>query len=221
MVVIGTHLIANLACTRVCLRYSSLGSNRALRTSLTLFGLGTACAGLFWCASLAEILLRPAWIPPLLPYMMGLHGLLRAAALTVPAAVRLHSVATEALTFHRLWPLWHDLAKAVPAVTLAEHRPWLLELLRPRGTRQLAVYRTTVEIRDAILVLRDYVRPERPVTDPTALAHLLREAQQNKLAGYHPHTPDVNMAEVGGEDIAADIAYLVQVARAYRATSCS
>ncbi|MFD7162488.1 MAB_1171c family putative transporter [Streptomyces violascens] len=217
LVIIATHLTANLVCARVCLRYSGCGSNRALRTSLRLFGLGTACAGLFWCAYLADLLLSPAWVPPLLPYLMGLHGLLRAAALAVPAVVLLHGAGAELLTFHRLWPLWRDLVEAVPTVTLSERRPWLMELLRPRGPRHFAVYRTIVEIRDAILVLRDYVQPERPVTDPAAMARLLRDARRNKLDGKHPRTPDVNVAEAGGEDIAAETAYLVQVARAYRA----
>ncbi|MFE9555597.1 MAB_1171c family putative transporter [Streptomyces sp. NPDC006703] len=217
LVIIGTHLSANLFCARVCLRYSGCGSNRALRTSLRLFGLGTACAGVFWSAYLADLLLGPVWVPPILPYLMGLHGLLRAAALAVPAAVLLRAAVAELLTFHRLWPLWRDLVDAVPAVTLAERRPWILELLRPQGPRHFAVYRTIVEIRDAILVLRDYVQPERPVTDPAALARLLRDARRNKLDGQRPRTPDVNVAEAGGEDIAAETAYLVQVARAYRA----
>ncbi|WP_269857196.1 MAB_1171c family putative transporter [Streptomyces sp. RPT161] len=224
LIVIGAHLTANAACVRVCWRYGRYGPNRALRIGLALFGLGTAFAGTYWLLYLLYIPLRANWIPALLPLLMGLHSLLRTAALTLPLLANLRRTAAELRTLHQLWPLWRDLVDAVPQVALADPRPRLLEMLQPRGAWNYLVYRKVMEIRDAILVLRDYA-PPAPATsrtaDPVALAALLRQARGAKLGGRPPRASAGTVAEMGGHDLATETRFLVEVARAYAATAAN
>ncbi|MFG2848314.1 hypothetical protein ACGF12_34900 [Kitasatospora sp. NPDC048296] len=88
--------------------------NRPLRICLQLFSGGTACAGLFRLGCLVHIPTRAAWIVALLPLLMGLHGVLRSAALATPALLGLRRKARDVATVWRLWPLWRALIAAVP-----------------------------------------------------------------------------------------------------------
>ncbi len=230
----GMHLAADTTCAVVCWRHSRRSVKGPLRTSLALFGLGTAFAALFWVGYLLYIPLRAPWIPPLLSLAMGLHGLLRAASIAIPTLLDTRRALDDARKLHQLWPLWRDLVDAVPSVALCKPRNYLGEILRPQGPRDLIIYRRLVEIRDAILVLREYVPADRAATrapgssgsfpgDAHALARMLKEARQAKLAGVAPHTDPARLTHSGGPDLAAETAFLIRVATAYRSptTPCT
>lgn len=227
LTLLGMHLASDSACVIVCWRYSRRSAKGPSRTSLALFGLGTAFAGLFWVGYLIYIPVRSPSIPALLSLVMGLHGLLRAASIAVPTLLDARRAVDEVRTLHRLWPLWRDLVEAVPSVALYKPRNHLWEAIWPQGPRHLIIYRRLVEIRDAILVLREYVPADRAPThelsspdsfrgDAHALALMLREARRAKLAGEPPHTDPARLVHSGGTDIAAETEFLVRVATAYR-----
>ncbi|MGG8409422.1 MAB_1171c family putative transporter, partial [Streptomyces sp. 12297] len=163
LTLMSAHLVANTVCVFVCWRYSRRADSRGLAAGLRLFGLGTALAGLFWCAYLLKALFSVTWPLPYLPLLMNLHGVLRAAAILVPTLFTLRRTLADSAAAWHLWPLWRDLVQAVPHVALHEPRATrLVELLWPPLPRDLLVYRKVIETRDAILVLHDYVAPGVP-----------------------------------------------------------
>ncbi|MFI9272576.1 MAB_1171c family putative transporter [Kitasatospora sp. NPDC052896] len=234
ILLIGIQLVANAACCVVCWRYGRRGENRALRICLLLFGWGTACAGLFWVGYLVYLPTRIACIVAVLPLLMGLHGFLRAVALAVPALLGFRRKLHDLATVWRLWPLWHELVTTVPHVTLLRPRSRLHEVLRPDGSWNLLAYRKIIEIRDAILVLRDSTPPEMleaaerhiaaaaipaDQADAAVLACLLRVSRTMPSADRTPFP--VQTAELyvsGGADRESEAEFLIQVAKAYRLT---
>ncbi|ATL25047.1 MAB_1171c family putative transporter [Streptomyces formicae] len=159
LLIIGTHLIANTLCLAVCVRRGRRSGNRSLTAALLLLGSGTAMAGVFWLGALSQ-LLGSAWSVPIQPFALALHGLLVAAALTVPTTRAARRALTDLGHLWRIWPLWRDLVEVCPQVLLAPRRSRLMEALWPQGPRRLLLYRKLMEIRDAILVLDQYATPE-------------------------------------------------------------
>ncbi|MER5872287.1 MAB_1171c family putative transporter [Streptomyces sp. NPDC002044] len=239
LVLISAHVIANTVCVALCWRYSRRTESRGLAAGLRLFGLGTALAGLFWLAYLLKALTGSTWAMPALPLLMNLHGLLRAAAILVPTLFTFRRTAADAATAWRLWPLWRDLVQAVPHVALNKPRAGrVVELLWPPVPRNLLVYRKVIETRDAILILGEHVAPgalelarshvagagvpEQRRT-AAALARVLREARQAKLAGLPGQSGEAAALELptaiqtseDGGDLEDEARFLVDVARAY------
>nr|WP_159395179.1 hypothetical protein [Streptomyces albireticuli] len=56
LVMIASHLAANISCAHLCWRYGRQADSRSLKVSLSTFGTGTAFAGLFWTGHLAHLL---------------------------------------------------------------------------------------------------------------------------------------------------------------------
>ncbi|MBB4893132.1 hypothetical protein FHS39_002163 [Streptomyces olivoverticillatus] len=227
LVLIAAHLAADLTCVMVCSRYSRIGSNRAFKACLRLFSWGTAFSALFWAGYLTLLVVDEPWIRSLLPWTMALHGLLRASALALPTLFSLRQKVEDIVTIWRLWPMWCDLIAAVPHVALDKPRPRMVEIVRPKGPWDLLAYRKVIEIRDAILVMRDHTPPalleeaqeyveSGPVapagTDATVMACALRVTRP---AGSAPSGAPTEISALGGEDLWAETAFLVQVAKAY------
>ncbi|MBT2482511.1 MAB_1171c family putative transporter [Streptomyces sp. ISL-94] len=239
LVLISAHVVANTVCVSLCWRYSRRTESRGLAAGLRLFGLGTALAGLFWFAYLLKALFGSTWAMPALPLLMNLHGLLRAAAILVPTLFTFRRTAADIATAWRLWPLWRDLVQAVPHVALNKPRAGrLVELLWPPVPRDMLVYRKVIETRDAILILGEYVAPGslelargqvagRGIPEQrrtaAALASVLQEARQAKLAGRPGHAgesaglelPAAMQSSHEGGDLADEARFLVDVAQAY------
>ncbi|MER7850410.1 MAB_1171c family putative transporter [Kitasatospora sp. NPDC096077] len=234
LLLIGIQLAANIVCCLVCWRYGRRSENRTLRLCLNLFGWGTACAGLYWLGYLVYLPVRNPDIVAALPLLMGLHGLLRAVALAAPGLINLRRKVHDLATVRRLWPLWYELVTVVPHVTLRIPRSRIREVLRPDGSWNLLAYRKIIEIRDAVLVLRDgtpldlldaaeqhvaaaAVAPEQ--ADATVLACVLRVGVAAPTADCAPcSTQKAEFSVSGGADLEAEAAFLIQVAKAYRSS---
>ncbi|WP_159050224.1 MAB_1171c family putative transporter [Streptomyces sp. MMG1533] len=230
LALITAHLLADSVCTFVCWRYARQ-AGRTLSASLLVFGAGTAFAGLFWLVLLTEVVLDNRWGSAFSPLLMSLHGLLRAAALLVPSFASLLRTGQDCVVAWRLWPLWHELVKAVPNVALSTPQGRLEELIRPAVPRSLLVYRRVIEIRDAMLVLGDYagycdpseLRTGSPVDrdSPTveqqasALANLIRDACQAKVNRKPLLRNSFRLGTLGSCDLDEEKRFLLEVAHAY------
>ncbi|MFF9086041.1 MAB_1171c family putative transporter [Streptomyces sp. NPDC014991] len=228
LIVIGIHQAGNILCIAVCLRHWREDEKSPLRTTMGLFGLGSCLAALSWVGCLIRLMTGVSWVTPTLPFVMGVFCLCRAAVIAAPAFSTIRRAHRDARDFWRLWRLWRDLVSAVPWVALAPPRPRLLELLLPRGPWSLLVYRQVIEIRDAILVLRDYASPDPPFPDPgptaapdlsaayaAEMARWLAAARRAKNRGQGPRTRAVGLSALGGHDLVHETAFLIRVADAY------
>ncbi|GAA3493934.1 hypothetical protein GCM10019016_010330 [Streptomyces prasinosporus] len=230
LLLIAVHITACAACVWVCWIYGRRGPHASVNLSLILFGSGTAFAGLFWLAHLVLLAIgsRPGTA---LRALMSLHAVLRAAALLVPTVVEVRHAVGHAGTIWRIWPLWRGLVDAVPHVALSTTRSRLLVLLHPHLPLRLIVYRTVIEIRDAILALSHYADPavfrsarahvaRRGVpadhTDAYVTACVLRQARAAKLAGSSPN-PGAAVITTNQDtgDLAAETTFLLRLADAY------
>ncbi|MFI7236900.1 MAB_1171c family putative transporter [Streptomyces cyaneofuscatus] len=234
---ISAHLLANTVCFLVCWHYSRRTESRSLAASLRLFGLGTALAGLFWLAYLLQVTVSSTWALPYLPLLMNLHGLLRAAAILVPTFFTLRRLVAEVAVAWHLWPLWRDLVRAVPHVALTKPRARLVELLWPPVPRGLLVYRKVIEIRDAILILNEYIEPEVPNLarshvaaaggpasgrEAAVLACVIMEACRFKVAGrpqQQQQQSSYSTSVLESGDLEDEKRFLVALAHAYGSAS--
>ncbi|MBB5940269.1 MAB_1171c family putative transporter [Streptomyces zagrosensis] len=233
LVLTTVHLAADIFCISLCHQYSRRTANPVLKASLRMFGIGTAFSCLFWLCQLISLLFHTDRLLPYLPYVMDLHGLLRAIALLAPSLWAVQGAVVEICTIWHLWPLWRDLVQAVPHVAFLKPRHRLLEIVWPQASWRLLAYRKIIETRDAILVLNDYVavgtwaRARRHVAavsvahakvDATVLACVMTGARSAKLAGL-PHQQSAGgLVNFDKGDLDSEMAFLLDVARAYVST---
>ncbi|WP_018565926.1 MAB_1171c family putative transporter [Streptomyces sp. PsTaAH-124] len=222
----GIHLAANAACATLCLRHGRRTADRGLGLSLGLFGAGAVCAGIYWAGRLAAVL-TPASLPgegAALRLVIGLHAVLRGAALLVPLLGAARRAAADARALWRLWPLWHELVRASPQVVLDRYPSRCAELLAPPSHWRFLAYRKVIETRDAVLVLRDRAGPaaldcpQRRPADPPDSDEADRPAcllgggcaQQPRFAP--PAAPRTGPAGDGATAVTAEVAFLLHAA---------
>ncbi|GAB1640251.1 MAB_1171c family putative transporter [Krasilnikovia sp. MM14-A1259] len=228
---IVAHLVATVPSAALCARYAvRAGNDRALRTGLLLLAAGFVSSTVFWLIVLAYLLARPAWLGAFFPLNIGITAWLMTAGVALPLFLDARRQLRNRAALWRLWPLWRDLAAAVPHVVLDEPRGRVRQLLgRPRTTH-LRLYRQVVEIRDAMLVLRDYVNdeemdlaaasaaigrsPRRHTTSPAVVAVWLDVATRNKANGVAPQRGQDDSAADAGHDLDSEVAFLRDLCRA-------
>ncbi|MGC0420167.1 MAB_1171c family putative transporter [Embleya sp. AB8] len=242
VILTGTHLTANIACALLCRRYARRAAegrgdsgaarrgSRQLRLGMRLFGWAAICAGVYWGTALAYFLLPRVSGAQYARLAIGLHALLRAAALLVPTAATAARRLSDVRTIWRLWPLWHDLVQAVPHVELFQRRPRHRELLTAPAHWRLLLYRKVIEAHDALLDLQGYAHPalldraRRHVsaagtppagTEPAVLACVIREACRVKRTGSGQAGDHELTVGADRGDLDAEAAFLLKVAGAY------
>ncbi|GGM79183.1 hypothetical protein GCM10012275_57220 [Longimycelium tulufanense] len=131
----------------------------------------------------------------------------------------------------KLYPLWRNLCHAVPHVALQKPRGWFLDVLAVRNG-QLRLHRRLIEIRDGLLVLRDWVTPadleriDAAVTgaglngdgaESARTACWLQVAIHAKQVG-NPRiaTEPLDLARHGGSDADSELRWLRAVAKEWR-----
>jgi hypothetical protein len=229
-ILISAHLVAVIPCVVLCGRYAYRASgDRSLRVGLLLLASGFASSSVFWCIVLAFLLFRPAWLGALFPLNIGITAWLMTAGTILPLALESHRLVRNIVALWRLWSLWWYLVEAVPHVVLIKPRMRICDLFGGARSIYLRLYRRVIEIRDALLILRDYVRPEilkqarQHVTthdlpeyqiEPTITACWLEVARQAKEQGVPPRPNSLAFTARHGEDLSSEIDFMIEIARA-------
>ncbi len=229
-ILIFAHLVAVIPCVILCGRYAYRArKDRPLRVGLLLLTSGFASASFFWCIVLSFLLFRSTWLGALFPLNTGITAWLMTAGTVLPLVLESGRLVRNTLALRRLWSLWRYLIQAVPHVALIKPgmRSW--DLFDGSRTIYLLLYRRVIEIRDAILILHDYVRPEilerarRHVTahnltedqiEPAITACWLEVARQAKIQGTPPHPNSITAVARQGDDLSSEINFLLKIARA-------
>ncbi|MGP3925189.1 MULTISPECIES: MAB_1171c family putative transporter [unclassified Streptomyces] len=220
------HLAADTTCGLVCWGYGRHDTPRLLRYGLRLFGTGMLLADLLWVLKLAYLQTRSPAIGSLFSPVTGVEALFMAVGVAIPVLAQVHDRWRDGRSYRALAHLWLDLITASPDVILGPGH-------RFRGMAvplQLRLYRRVIEIRDTMIVLRNYVTPtaldlaRQHATDQAVPEHLsdvhvtacwLTAALQAKHDGMAPQPQIANLAGAGASDLADEISYLLRVAEAY------
>jgi hypothetical protein len=224
------HLGADTTCGLVCWSQGRRGTPRLLRYGLRLFGTGILLASLLWVLKLTYLHTRSAALTPLFSPVTGFEALFMATGAALPVLTRLQSRRRHRKAYRDLAPLWRDLTAAAPDVVLGPGS-------RPRSVLaplQLRLYRRVIEIRDAMIALRNYVTPaaldlaRRHVTDHATSDHSadtyltacwLTAALHARQGGRPPQPQAANLAGPGAQDLADEIDHLLGVAATYQSPS--
>ncbi|MGW3493126.1 MAB_1171c family putative transporter [Streptomyces sp. NPDC001020] len=230
---LGTALFS---ASRLCWRWGRQPDTGLLGRGLRLTGIGTTIGIAYAVHRFLTVTLRFLGRSPVATSTSeAISSLLLFSALvfivsgsTLPALGRLHRWSREFRDLLQLYPLWLSLTEAVPAVRLDPPQGRTSETLHPRHVHD-RLYRRTIEIRDAVLVLSDHASAS--LRDQAhahvaasgligAQADVAAEAcwiigakksrQRNEPSSGEPLPP-----ASGGRDLPSEIHALKQLARAY------
>ncbi|SDD97003.1 MAB_1171c family putative transporter [Actinokineospora iranica] len=222
------HVVAVLPCAVLCARYARQASTVALRVGLRLLAAGFASSTVFWSFVVLGYLLTDApWLGAFFPLNIGITAWLTVAAVTVPVLAHGWGLWRRLGTLRGLAPLWRRLVTAAPHVRLPAPGQRLASI-------DLRLYRRVIEIRDALLILRDYVdqdtvdaaRAHVLAADPDAEARAveavttacwLAVAESAKAAGAEPHPAEQTSPagrEPAGDEWTHELAFLELLAQA-------
>ncbi|WP_269857199.1 MAB_1171c family putative transporter [Streptomyces sp. RPT161] len=231
-ILVAAHLTGTIPCAVMCVRYSRQAKrDRAFRVGLVLLAGGFISSSVFWTVVLAFLLARPAWLGALFPLNIGVTAWLMTAGTALPLLLAAHRLGRNALALWRLRPLWRELVGAVPHVALDSPRGRFRETLGGPRSVYLRLYREVIEIRDAILILRDHVTPQTVERareyvrtrdlpenriEPAVVACWLAEARRAKANGSPPLPNPAASAGFRGHDLRDEIDFLLEVHRARR-----
>lgn len=224
-ILVAAHLVATIPCAILCGRYGySAGGDRSLRVGLLLLTAGFVSSSVFWGVLVfGYLLFKVKLLAALFPLNIGLTAWLMTFGAAVPLVLGVNRQLAELTAVRRLRPLWRVLVEQVPHVTLET------PAMRAGRLTSLRLYRSVIEIRDAILVLRDYVNvhtvgdarehvlasgvPADEV-EATVTACWLEAAIRAKIGGAAPEPLPQVPAPFGGTDLGGEVDFLVVVARA-------
>ncbi|MFF7726910.1 MAB_1171c family putative transporter [Streptomyces sp. NPDC008001] len=232
------HLTADTVCGIVCWSHGRHGTPRLLRYGLRLFGTGILLASVLWSLKLGYLYTRSPVFAPLFSPVTGAEAAFMALGVALPVFARIRTHLQYRRSYHGLERLWQDLTTHTPDVVL---RP-ANRIGAAAVPLQLRLYRRVIEIRDAMIVLRNYIPPDtlesiRGSVDRQSLpehlvdAHItaswLTAALRNKHAGRKPHAQTANLTgpteqdadEPSARSLTHEIEHLLLVASAYHATT--
>ncbi|MFC9227478.1 MAB_1171c family putative transporter [Streptomyces decoyicus] len=221
------HLVADSICGFVCWSYGRPGTPRLLRYGLRLFGTGMLLADLLWVLKLAYLHTRSAALAPLFSPVTGVEAVFMAVGVALPVLAQARDRWRDGRSYQELAPLWLDLTTAAPDVILGPNQ-------RLQGMAiplQLRLYRRVIEIRDAMIVLRNYVTPAalhlahqhiagQALPSHSGDAHVtacwLTAALHAKDNGNAPQPQTANLTGPTANDLTDEINHLLQIAEAYK-----
>jgi hypothetical protein len=223
---------------RLAARYAALSTDRAIRLGLRLIAAGMLLSVVYHLHKAVFFATRRFDLPypsvisdPLDRYLTLVSAILVLVGVTLPNW-RVPAPIGDYLTHLRLRPLWLALYRIDPRIAFVPPRSLLRELVDFRDV-DLRLYRRVVEIRDGRLALRAHFDPRIAAAarasapaglsdqklDALVEATTLAAAMRSAAAGAAPPTDGAPVPVPGGRDLDSDIAFLQDVALAYRTLS--
>jgi hypothetical protein len=162
-------------------------------------------------------------------YISSVHTVGVAAGCSIAALVPLvHGLSTRR-DINRLYPLWKELCTELPHIALYPPRPRLIDALTPQNS-QLRLHRRLIEIRDGLLIMRDWTVPSdlhqiRAMITDTAvpsdrveaavMACWLKVALAARRAGRPRTDKPLDLVRIGGVDWKSELNWLKRLAAAW------
>ena len=200
-----------------------------LHTGMTIMAIATG-VGLVYVASRSLMLLTASrTVVGVMSVTSSSFFLLIAVGGSLVALEPLIRQVSDWRNRRRLHPLWRALVHTAPYVVLEPSAsPWG-ECLAFKNAH-LYLYRRVIEIRDAILILRDYVTPDTVQdidqffeeqhascvdTELLVTACWLQIARQHMIHGRSPRPHALNTTELGGDNLDSEVRFLLKISNAW------
>lgn len=220
------HTVTHALAVALCWQATRNGATKAMQISLMALSGGLLLSCLPWALNLGWLLSKDAaWLTPI-GSINAITGLLFASSATPPLASSVHSAVRHRRAARLLEPLWRDLTTAVPDVVFAP----VPSGVGAHGLRR-RLYRRVVEVRDAMLVLGEYVTPKELTAaqehidaavpevhrrEAAVTACWLAAATAAKARGDTPRVQQNDITSAQGGDLDAEVTLLLEIARWYR-----
>jgi hypothetical protein len=226
----GYNLIAFSIIAIVCWRYWRRARQWSLRWGLLVFGVGATCSCLLWIVFISLVITRDSAILRFVPPVTGAEEILLAAGVGLPLVPAVYRWVKNERWLWALWPLWSGLVAVAPQVRLITPRSRLAGRIAAVLSPELHVYRMVIEIRDAILILSNYIAPGvsdraclvarkiSPDDSDAIITACLVEAAKRAIVHNDTYPRTVNVAELGGRDLESEIAFLCDVNQVYKSS---
>lgn len=228
LVLAGFGSITMIACMALCWYCGRKTDHWILKCGLLILSVGFALLAVPWLLTIGESITHDeAWASSI-KNIDGVSAACIAVGAILPLANSVGDSYRTLRSYARLSHLWRDMTRTAPNVVFPRQS-------RIRGVQalpgQLALYRRIIEIRDAITILRNYTTPEVIQAAEQHVAHAavsadhynaaitacwLAVAQDRQKHGHPARAQTLAVASVGGEILAQEVDFLVQVANAYR-----
>ncbi|EWC59154.1 RacC protein [Actinokineospora spheciospongiae] len=224
----GFKLVANTLCAYLCWRRQAEAEDRSVRTGLAVFTLGMLSCDVLWVVHLVYAAVRDPDLLPLISPLMGVQALLVAVAAGLPLVAGVRRFLDDHRAHRRLRPLWLSLVTALPHVRADSPHSRLSTFVSPRAM-SLVLYRVLIEVRDAILALRDHVPADvgqRVVErvdgldvpdadrDAFVMALWLDAALEARRQGHGAREGHSTVSSLGGASPEEELDFLLRVAEA-------
>lgn len=164
-------------------------------------------------------------------YISSIHTTCVALGCSIAAFIPMGKDLAARRDCNALYPLWRALCDALPHIALYPPRSRMADALTPRNS-QLRLHRRLIEIRDGLLIMRDWVSQRdldaireviRDADLPADLAPAaitacwLKTALRAREAGLQHMENPLDLAREGGTDIGSELDWLRRVATAWSA----
>lgn len=228
LVLAGFGSITVIACMVLCCYCGQKTDHWILKLGLFTLGTGFALLAVPWLLTIGELITRDKTWDGSIDHIDGAAAACIAIGAIVPVLNATGDAYRTLCVYRKLGQLWRDMTNTAPNVVFP-HRSRVRRLLTIPG--QLALYRRVIEIRDAIIILRNYTRPEvvqaaeRHVAqadvaedhrNAAITACWLATAQDRRRHGYPAQAQTLAAVSTGGDILAQETDFLVQVANAYK-----
>jgi hypothetical protein len=162
-------------------------------------------------------------------YISSIHTVGVAAGCSIAAFVPLLQGLSARRDINRLYPLWKELCTELPHIALYPPRPRWIDALIPQNS-QLRLYRRLIEIRDGLLIMRDWAVPtdlhqiRTGITDTAVpsdhaealvMACWLKVALAARRAGLPRTDEPLDLVRIGGDDWESELNWLRKLAAAW------
>lgn len=225
-----TYMITVTGATTVLLvRVLSRADSWLVRTSITFLAVAVGTFIIFLTSRVVAAFTYSS--SPMLfgVYISSIHTVGVAVGCSIAAfAPLLHGLSARR-DINRLYPLWKELCTELPHVALYTPRPRLMDALIPRNS-QLRLHRRLVEIRDGLLIMRDWATPadlrqiRTVITDtaissdliePIVMACWVKVALAARRAGLPSTDKPLDLVRIGGADWESELNWLRNLAAAW------
>jgi hypothetical protein len=198
---------------------------KVLRFALFALAVGTTTFLVFLGSRVVALFSTSPQVLTFGVYVSSIYSISVTVGCSLAIIMPLSQSAVQWWRANRLYALWRALCDASPHIALHPRRGRLVDALPVLDSRH-RLHRRIVEIRDGLLIMREWVTqstydrivaslPDVPNREALATAVWVRMALQARADGRERVDKPLDLARLGGVDEDSELAWLTEVAKAW------